>query len=88
MKKLLLATLALTAFAIPSQAGVLIPDMYAQQFCTSRLEGKTIEDSMREATQYAYTEGKEVKVMFHGVEVDKDVVDSLTAVGELCPQYM
>ena len=88
MKKLLLATLALASFATPSQAGVLIPDMYAQKFCTSRLEGKSINESMETATRYAYTEGEEVKVMFHGVEVDKDVIDSLTAARQLCPQYM
>ncbi len=88
MKKLLLATLALTAFAIPSQAGVLLPNTYAREFCSMRSMGVSEEEAMRVATRASYVEGEAIKVTIDGVQYDSDVVQAMRASRELYPQYL
>ena len=88
MKKLLLATLALTAFAIPSQAGVLLPNLYAREYCSMRSMGADTQDAMRVATRASYVEGEAIKVTINGVEYDADVIQANRAARERCPQFM
>ena len=88
MKKLLLATLALTAFALPSQAGVLLPNLYAREYCSMREAGASVDESMRVATQASYIEGEAIQVTIGGKLYDSDVVQSTQAARRLCPQYL
>jgi len=88
MKKLLLATLALTAIALPSQAGVLLPNLYAREFCSMRSIGVSEEEAMRVATRASYIEGETIKVTIDGVQYDADVVQAMRATRERCPQYL
>jgi hypothetical protein len=88
MKKLLLATLALTAIALPSQAGVLLPNTYAREFCSMRSIGVSEEEAMRVATRASYIEGETIKVTIDGVQYDADVVQAMRATRERCPQYL
>ena len=88
MKKLLLATLALTAIALPSQAGVLLPNTYAREFCSMRSIGVSEEEAMRVATQASYVSGEAIKITIDGVQYDADVVQAMRATRERCPQYM
>ena len=88
MKKLLLATLALAAFAIPSQAGVLLPNLYAREFCSMRSMGVSENEAMEVATQAAYVEGEPITVTIDGAQYDADVIQSMRAARERCPELM
>ena len=88
MKKLLLATLALTAIALPSQAGVLLPNTYAREFCSMRSMGVSEEQAMEVATRASYVEGEAIQITIDGEQYDSDVVQAMRATRELCPQYM
>ena len=87
MKKLLLATLALTAFALPSQAGVLLPDVFARKFCTMRAVGASEDDAMRAATRASLVSGTPTKIWVNDRLDDADVVEALRSTKERCPQY-
>ena len=88
MKKLLLATLALTAFAIPSQAGVLLPNIFAREFCSMRSLGVGEDEARLVATHSSYVEGEPIKVTIGGKQYDADVVQAMRATRELCPQHL
>lgn len=87
MKKLL-ATLAIAAFALPAQAGVLLPSIFAAEFCILRDRGVGLDAAMRAAAEGAYIDGKPKRVMFQGVEIDEDVMLSMLAVQDACPGHM
>ncbi len=88
MKKLLLATLALTAIALPSQAGVLLPNLFAREFCSMRSMGVSEDEAMSVATTASYVEGEAIKVTIDGERYDADVIQAMRATRELCPQYL
>jgi hypothetical protein len=91
MNKLLLSALtALSAFALvaPAQAGVLLPQTYADQFCGLRDMGVDIDDAMRAATVGSMIDGTPVVVMLNGQEYDADVIQAGRAVSQRCPQHM
>jgi translation initiation factor IF-2 len=88
MNKLLLATLAIATFAIPTQAAVLLPNLFAKEYCTMRDLGLSEKDAMKVAAEAAMIDGEATKVTFNGVLVDADVLQSLEAVRNRCPQHM
>lgn len=88
MKKLLLAALATTAFALPSQAGVLLPNLYAREFCSMREMGASISDATKVAARASYVSGEAVKVTINGQEFDADVLQAARAAEELCPNLV
>ena len=88
MNKLLLSTLAAFAFIAPAQAGVLLPNLYASEYCSMRDAGLSKGDSIRVATSAALIEGEPVIVERDGKKYDADVVQSSIAVAQLCPQHL
>ena len=88
MKKLLLATLAITAFAVPSQAGVLLPNLYASEFCSMRSMGVSRDEAMEVATRASYVDGEAIKVTIDGEVYDADVIQAMRAAQKRCPQFM
>ena len=88
MKKLLLATLAITAIAIPAQAGVLLPNLFAREFCSMRSMGVSEDEAMTVATRASIVSGEAVKVTIDGEQYDADVLQALRAANERCPQFM
>ena len=87
MKKLLLATLALTAIALPSQAGVLLPNLYAREFCSMRSMGVSESEAMEVATRASLVDGEAIKVTIDGDVYDADVLQALRTARERCPQF-
>jgi hypothetical protein len=88
MKKLLFATLAIASFALPASAGVILPNLFANEYCGMRELGVSEDDAMKVATRESMISGEPVRVEFNGVMVDSDVLRALQAATELCPQFM
>ena len=87
MNKLLLSTLAAFALVAPAQAGVLLPNLYAAEYCSLRDMGVSSMDARRAATDVSYVEGTPVKVMYNGTQVDADVLRAARAAMKRCPQH-
>ena len=88
MKKLLLATLAIASFALPASAAVILPNVFADEYCSLRGLGVNEDDALNAATRKALVDGTAVKVEFNGVMVDSDVLRAMQATQRLCPQFM
>jgi len=91
MKSLLIATAGiLAAFAtLPATAGVLLPNLYAREYCTMRQSGVNNDGAVNWAVERSYlASGTAIKVtMEDGREVDADVVAADKAAADLCPDY-
>ena len=88
MNKLLLSTLAAFALVAPAQAGVLLPNLYAAEYCSLRDMGVDSMGARRAATDAALIDGTPIKVMRNGEQVDADVLQAVRAVVRLCPQHI
>ncbi len=91
MKSLLIATAGiLAAFAtVPASAGVLLPNLFAREYCTMRQSGVTNDGAVSWAVQQSYIEsGTAIKVTREdGTKVDADVLAAGNAAADLCPDY-
>ena len=87
MNKLLLSTLAAFTLVAPAQAAVLLPNLYAAEYCSLRDMGVDSLGARRAATDAALIEGTPIKVMRNGEQVDADVLQSVRATIQRCPQY-
>jgi len=91
MKSLLIATAGiLAAFAtLPATAGVLLPNLYAREYCTMRQSGVDNNGSIEWAVQQSYiASGTAIKVTREdGTITDADVIASAVAAADLCPDY-
>ena len=88
IKSILLAATALT-LAIPAQAGlVILPNLYAREYCNLRGLGVSEDDARRAAMSESVIDGEPITVTINGREVDYDVVKASQAVADRCPQYM
>ena len=88
--KAVLATAALSVAFVPGvQAGVLLPNLYAREYCSFRRMGVSVEESMTAATNASYVDNGEtaVKVTIGGEQYDADVVRAIRTARERCPQY-
>ena len=89
MKSLLIATAGiLAAFAtVPASAGVLLPNLYAREYCTMRQSGVNNEGAAKWAIRQSYiSSGTAIKVtLSDGTQVDADVVAAGNAAADLCP---
>ena len=88
--KAVLATVALSVAFVPgSQAGVILPNLYAREYCSFRSMGVSSEEAMTAATDASYVDNGEtaVKVTIDGVQYDADVVRAIRTARERCPQY-
>ena len=88
MKKLLILASAFTFFALPLQAGVILPSIFAAEFCSLRDRGLSYDDAMEMAMKGALVEGEPKRVMYQGIMVDEDVLKSLEYVRDTCPEHM
>jgi len=88
MKKLLLATLALVSFALPASAYVILPNVFANEYCSLRDIGLNEDDALKAATRKSLVEGTAVKVDYKGVMMDSDVIQAMAAAQRRCPQHL
>ena len=75
-------------FFVPeAKAGVILPNLYAREYCSLRSIGVSEDEAMTAATEHAYLDNGEtaVKVTIDGVRYDVDVVRAVRAATELCP---
>ena len=92
MKSLLIATagiLAAFATSVPATAGVLIPNLYAREYCTMRESGVNNDGAVTWAVERSYlVSGTTIKVTLEdGTQTDADVVAAASAAADLCPDY-
>ena len=88
MKKLLILASAFTFFALPLQAGVILPSLFAAEYCSLRDRGLSYDDAMEMAMKGALVEGEPKRVMFQGIMIDEDVLQSFEAMRDTCPEHM
>ena len=88
MKKLLILASALSFFTLPLQASIILPSIFAAEFCSLRDRGLSYDDAMEMAVRGSLVEGEPKRVMFKGVLVDEDVLRSMESINESCPQHM
>ena len=82
-------TIAALAVGMPAQAGlVILPNLYAREYCNLRALGVSVEDSRRAAMSESTIDGEPVKVTLNGRQVDLDVIKASQAVADRCPQYL
>tara|TARA_R110002012_G_scaffold304646_1_gene508250 strand:- start:559 stop:846 length:288 start_codon:yes stop_codon:yes gene_type:complete len=91
MKSLIIATAGILAtFAtLPASAGVLLPNLYAREYCTMRQSGVNEEGAVKWAVRRSYIDsGTAIKVTLEdGTQRDADVVAASNAAADLCPNY-
>ena len=87
MKPLILTTLA-TLVAIPAQAGlVLLPNLFAKEYCEMRALGVSHDEAITVAVNESAIEGTPIKVTINGKQYDADVVKANRTAYERCPQF-
>ena len=88
MKKLLFSALALGLFAVPAaQAGVIIPNLYANEYCSLMDAGSDQEGAIKAAVRAALIDGEPTVVMITGEPMDADVVRAWQVASVRCPQH-
>ncbi len=89
MKSTIIATLGLLAAALPASAGVLLPNLYAQEYCAMRESGVSNSGALEWATSQSYiSSGTAITVtMQDGTQMDGDVIAAANAAANLCPEY-
>ena len=90
MKKLFLAAAASLAVVAPAQASnmVILPNLYAREFCSLRQAGVSKEDATAVAVKEASIPGRPVKITYNGERIDADALQAAMAVSELCPSLL
>jgi hypothetical protein len=88
MEKLLITLVTLGALALPGKTGVLLPSLFAAEFCSLRDRGLGYDESLRMAAKGSHVEGTPKRVPFHGVMVDEDVLLSYEAIKRVCPGHV
>ena len=85
-----LATAALSVAFVPGvQAGVVLPNLYAREYCSFRSLGVNQDEAITAAVEASYVDNGEtaVKVTIDGEQYDSDIVRALRAANDRCPQY-
>ena len=90
MKKLFLAAAASLAVVVPAQASsmVILPNLYAREFCSLRQAGVSKEDAIAVAVKEASIPGRPVKITYNGERIDADSLQAAMAAAELCPSLL
>ena len=87
MKPFILATLA-TMVAIPAQAGlVLLPNLFAREYCNMRQLGVSHNEAIEVAVNESAIEGTPIEVTIDGKKYDADVIKANQTARARCPQY-
>ena len=87
-KKLFFLSLAAFLFAAPVQAGIILPNLFATEFCSLREMGASNDEAMRAAVETSLVDGESVTITIGGEKYDRDVVQAYRAVQLHCPQYI
>ena len=76
--------------SVPASAGQILPNLYAQEYCSLRSIGVSRNEAITAATQHAYVGSlPEVPtVTINGRQIDVDVVRASRAVANRCPQHL
>ena len=75
-------------FFIPeAKSGVILPHLYAREYCSFRSMGVNEDEAIKAAVRESYLDNGEtaVKVTIDGVQYDADVVKAQRIARELCP---
>ena len=88
MKTFILAAVASIALPFSVTAGELLPSLYARAYCESRSMGMTADEARTQAVSESYIRTSNgTPVTIHGVKTTTDVVASVRAAAQQCPQY-
>ena len=90
MKRLFILAVALFSAAAPVGASglIILPNLYASEFCKLRKAGLSVEDATTVAMRASTIQGESTKVTYNGQEVDSDVLQAALAVSERCPSLL
>lgn len=88
--RLLISTFAaITTFAAPAFASqVILPNLYADKYCTLRRVGVQKDEAMTAAIKEASIPGEQNRVMVNGKSIGVDVIAAVEAVTRLCPEML
>ena len=76
--------------SVPASAGQILPNLYAQEYCSLRAIGVSSSEAITAATEHAYVASlpNVTPVTIDGRQVDTDVLRAVRAVSDRCPQYI
>ena len=85
-----LLPIAALMLAIPVSAGEILPNLYAQEFCSLRSMGVSKDEAITAATEVAYLDnGRDMpQVTIGGKKYEVDVIRAYRAISERCPEYL
>ena len=78
---------ALTAVALPASAGILLPNLYAREFCEMRAAGVDYDGASSWAVRQSMISGDPIRVRIGDEMYDADVIAANRAVRDRCPQF-
>ena len=88
MNKLLVGAAAFMLLPLPSQAGQILPNLYARVFCESMAMGMTADEARTQAVSESYiSSGNPMPVTIKGTKTTTDVVAAARTAIKRCPQY-
>ena len=73
---------------VPANAEVLLPNLYASEYCSLRIMGVDVGGAQEAAVRASMVPGDPIRVMIDGVERDADVVQAYREVLKRCPEYV
>ena len=90
MKTLILATVLFFGAPLASFSGVILPNLYAREFCSLRAMGVSNDEAVTAAISESYLDNGETapKVTINGTQYDSDVVRAYRTAKEQCPQHL
>jgi hypothetical protein len=90
MKSFFPIVASFVAFAVPVQAGTILPHLYAKTFCELRSIGIDDESARRTAIQQSMISSDEWTMIRRtdGTLVQSDIVLAVNATFQRCPEYI
>ena len=87
MRSLLIIPALMMGIIPAANAGVLLPNLYASEYCSLRIMGVDVGGAQEAAVRASMISGNPIRVMVNGVERDADVVQAYREVLNRCPDY-
>ena len=80
----------LTLGTLPAQAGIVVlPNLFAKEYCSFRESGFGKQDAIKAALSAASIEGEEVRITRpDGSTTSADTVRAARAIADRCPEYL
>ena len=90
MKTLILSSVLFFGAPLASLSGVILPNLYAREFCSLRSMGVSNDEAVTAAISESYLDNGETapKVTINGTQYDSDVVRAYRTAKETCPQHL